>query len=43
MEIDYGAFERRIELDGEIDASRVAASYERGLLRLTLPLEDGGA
>jgi HSP20 family protein len=43
MEIDYGAFERRIELDGEIDATRVAASYERGLLRLTLPLEDGGA
>ena len=40
MEIDYGAFERRIELEGEIDAERVAASYERGLLRLTLPLEE---
>lgn len=39
MEIDYGAFERRIELDAEVDAGRVTASYELGLLRLTLPLE----
>jgi HSP20 family protein len=39
MEIDYGAFERRIELGCEVDASRVNASYERGLLRVTLPLE----
>src|SRR5438552_18449344 len=32
MEIDYGAFERRIELEGEIDAERVAAPYAPGLL-----------
>jgi HSP20 family molecular chaperone IbpA len=41
MEIDYGPFERRIELDDDVDPSRVTASYERGVLRLTLPLEGG--
>ena len=40
MEIDYGAFERRIELGGVVDPERVSASYERGMLRLTLPLEE---
>ena len=42
MEIDYGAFERRLELGAVVDATQVAASYERGMLRLILPLEENG-
>jgi HSP20 family protein len=38
MEIDYGSFQRRIELIDEVDASRATASYERGLLKLVLPV-----
>jgi HSP20 family protein len=38
MEIDYGEFERRIELGEDVDASRASATYERGLLRIVLPL-----
>lgn len=39
MEIDYGEFERRLELGEEVDASRASATYERGLLRIVLPLD----
>jgi HSP20 family protein len=39
MEIDYGEFERRLELEENVDASRATATYERGLLRIVLPLE----
>ena len=38
MEIDYGSFQRRIELGEEVDAGRAAATYERGMLRLVLPV-----
>jgi HSP20 family protein len=38
VEIEYGAFERRIELVEEIDAEAVTASYEAGMLRLEVPL-----
>ena len=38
MEIDYGSFQRRIELGEEVDTSRAAATYERGMLKLTLPV-----
>lgn len=37
-EIDYGRFERRIQLDRSADASGAAASYEAGMLRITLPV-----
>jgi HSP20 family molecular chaperone IbpA len=37
-EIDYGRFERRIQLDRSADASAAAASYEAGMLRITLPV-----
>ena len=38
MEIDYGSFQRRIELGEEVDASRATATYERGMLKLVLPV-----
>jgi HSP20 family protein len=37
-EIDYGRFERRLQLDRSVDASAATASYDAGMLRLTLPL-----
>ena len=40
MEIEYGEFERRLELGEDVDASRATATYERGLLRIVLPLEE---
>jgi HSP20 family molecular chaperone IbpA len=38
MEIEYGSFQRRIELGVDIDPSQATAKYERGLLRIALPL-----
>jgi HSP20 family protein len=38
MELDYGRFERRIPLGERVDADAVEAVYERGLLRVTLPV-----
>jgi HSP20 family protein len=38
MEIEYGPFQRRIELGDDVDPSRASATYERGLLRIVLPL-----
>ena len=38
VEIEYGAFERRIELVEDVDAEAVTASYEAGMLRLEVPL-----
>jgi HSP20 family protein len=37
-EIEYGPFERRLELARTVDASAAIASYEAGMLRVTLPL-----
>ena len=37
-EIEYGRFERRIPLEQDIDAAAATASYEAGLLRITLPV-----
>jgi HSP20 family protein len=37
-EIEYGPFERRLELARTVDASTATASYEAGMLRVTLPL-----
>jgi HSP20 family molecular chaperone IbpA len=39
MEIAYGAFQRRIDLGDDVDATHATASYERGLLRIDLPLD----
>jgi HSP20 family protein len=38
IEIDYGPFERRIVLGDGFDADAAEATYESGLLTITLPL-----
>ena len=38
MEIEYGAFSRTIQLLEDVDATAAGASYERGLLTVTLPI-----
>jgi HSP20 family protein len=38
MEIDYGPFQREVTWDVETDAEAATASYERGMLRIALPL-----
>jgi HSP20 family protein len=38
VEIEYGAFERRIEVTEDVEADAVAATYEAGMLRLEVPL-----
>ena len=38
MEIDYGPFQRRIELGEDVDSAGASATYERGMLRVVLPL-----
>lgn len=38
MEVDYGSFRRRIPLEEPIDADRVEASYDQGILTITLPV-----
>jgi len=40
MEIEYGPFQRRIELGDDADPVRATARYERGLLRIVLPLAE---
>jgi HSP20 family protein len=37
MEIEYGAFQRRIDLDEEIDPTHATAAYEQGMLKIVLP------
>jgi len=39
MEIEYGAFHRRLELGEDVDVSGASATYERGMLRIVLPLD----
>jgi HSP20 family protein len=43
LEIEYGAFQRRIDLHEEVDPGRAVASYERGMLRIVLPITERGA
>jgi HSP20 family molecular chaperone IbpA len=38
MEIDYGAFQRQITLNEDIDPENAAATYERGILTVRLPI-----
>lgn len=40
MEIEYGAFSRTINLLEDVDGSAASASFERGLLTVTLPIVD---
>jgi HSP20 family protein len=40
MEIEYGDFERRLELGEDVDVSQASGTYELGLLRIVLPLPE---
>ena len=38
IEIDYGVFERRVQLNEAVDSEGASATYENGLLSIHLPL-----
>ena len=38
MEIEYGTFQRRVELGEDVDGTRATATYERGMLKVVLPV-----
>jgi HSP20 family protein len=38
MEIEYGAFKRSVELGVDIDPTNVTATYDKGLLKVVLPI-----
>lgn len=38
VEIEYGPFERRLELAEDVDTEAATATYEAGMLRLEVPL-----
>ena len=38
IEIDYGVFERRVQLHDAVDSEAASATYENGLLSIHLPL-----
>jgi HSP20 family protein len=37
-EISYGSLERSLRLPGKIDAEKIKASYDKGVLEITLPV-----
>jgi len=39
LEIDYGPFEREVELPAEVDVKQARAEQENGLLWIYLPLK----
>jgi len=41
LESAYGKFERTFKLSQEIDADRITAELQRGLLRIVLPKRAG--
>jgi HSP20 family protein len=38
MELQHGPFQRQLQLAEDVDPARATASYERGLLTITLPV-----
>jgi HSP20 family protein len=36
-EIAYGSLERSLRLPGKIDADKIKASYDKGVLEITMP------
>jgi HSP20 family protein len=38
MEIEYGPFQRRLDLGADVDATEAESSYENGMLTIVLPL-----
>jgi HSP20 family protein len=43
MEIEYGSFQRVIELPADADTANAEASYEKGLLRIVIPIAKAAA
>jgi HSP20 family protein len=40
MEIEYGPFQRQVHLPEDVDPNQASAEYERGILRISLPVAD---
>jgi HSP20 family protein len=40
MEIEYGPFHRQVRLPEDVDPARARAEYERGILRISLPVAE---
>jgi HSP20 family protein len=40
MELDYGPFERQVQIAEPVDAEAAEATYSRGLLVITLPIAE---
>jgi HSP20 family protein len=38
MELDYGPFQRQLRLSDDVDTDAASATFDRGLLRITLPV-----
>jgi HSP20 family protein len=38
MEIEYGPFQRVVQLPADADAAQAEATYEKGLLRIVIPI-----
>jgi HSP20 family protein len=38
LEIEYGPFQRKVTLSQDVDPERATATYERGILRVVLPV-----
>src|SRR5436305_9835330 len=38
MEMEYGPFQRHVVLSEDVDPERATASYDRGILRVSLPV-----
>ena len=38
MEVEYGSFERVVQLPEDVDLSQADAQYERGLLTISMPI-----
>ena len=38
IEIDYGVFERRVQLNEAVDSEAASATYDKGLLSIRIPL-----
>ena len=43
MEIEYGAFERSLQLTEDVEVSAATATYEQGILTITLPSTERAA
>jgi HSP20 family protein len=43
MEIEYGPFQRQVRLSEDVEASGARAEYERGILRIALPVSGSPA